>query len=246
LSASGDMAIERAGEQITGISSMATRDVLAELADAYQRRSSRPVAIESVAGVDAVRRVQDGELFDFVVLTAEAIDRLAAAGRIDPGSRLDLARSGVAIAVAASAPRPDVDSERAVRQAVLSARSIGYSTGPSGAHLVRVFERWGIAETIATRIVQAPPGVPVGALVARGDVELGFQQLSELMHLPGIVVIGPLPPEIQVVTTFAAAVCTCSTRVDAASALLCFLASPEADSAKRRHGMEPACARALA
>jgi molybdate transport system substrate-binding protein len=239
------MAIEPGGEQISGISSMATRDVLAELADVYQRRSSRPVAIVSVGGVDAVRRVQDGEPFDFVVLASDAIDRLGAAGCIDPGSRIDLARSGVAIAVAGGAPRPDVASELAVRQAVLSARSIGYSTGPSGAHLARLFERWGIAETIATRIVQAPPGVPVGTLVGRGDVELGFQQLSELMHLPGIEVIGPLPPEIQVVTLFTAAVCTRSTRAEAANALLSFLAAPEADSAKRRHGMEPAWPRAV-
>ena len=165
----------------------------------------------SVGGVDAARRVDDGEAFDFVVLAADAIEQLAAGGRVDPGSRTDLARSGVAIAVAAGAPRPDVGSESAVRDAVLRARSIGYSTGPSGAHLVRLFERWGIADAIAPRIVQAPPGVPVGTLVARGDVELGFQQLSELMHLPGIDVIGLLPPEIQVVTVFSAAVCTAST-----------------------------------
>jgi molybdate transport system substrate-binding protein len=239
------MAIDQTiDEPITGISSMATRQVLAELADVYQRQSGQRVAIVSVGGVDAVRRVQDGEPFDFVVLAADALDRLATAGRIDPGSRIDLARSGVAIAVAAGAPRPDIGNELAIRQAVLAARSIGYSTGPSGAHLARLFERWGIAETIAPRIVQPPPGVPVGTLVARGDVELGFQQLSELMHLPGIDVIGPLPPEIQVVTVFSAAVITTSTRPEAAKALLSFLTSGEAEAAKRRHGMEPACTRA--
>ena len=168
------------------------------------------MAIESVGGVAAARRVQDGEPFDIVVLAADAIDRLAAAGRVDPGSRVDLARSGVAIAVAAGAPRPGIGTEAAVRDAILAARSIGYSTGPSGSHLTRLFERWGIAETIASRIVQAPPGVPVGTLIARGEVELGFQQLSELMHLPGIDVIGALPPEIQVMTVFSAAVCTAS------------------------------------
>jgi molybdate transport system substrate-binding protein len=146
----------------------------------------------------------------------------------------------VAIAVAAGASRPGVSGESAVRDAVLRARSIGYSTGPSGAHLVRLFERWGIADVVAPRTVQAPPGVPVGALVARGDVELGFQQLSELMHLPGIDVIGLLPPEIQVITVFSAAVCTVSNRGTAAHALLAFLGSPEADAAMRRHGMEPA------
>jgi molybdate transport system substrate-binding protein len=228
------------GERITGISSMATRQVLAELADTYQLQSGQQVAIVSVGGVDAARRVQDGEPFDFVVLAADAIDRLTAAGRIDPRSRIGLARSGVAIAVAAGAPRPDIGNEPAIRQAVLAARSIGYSTGPSGAHLARLFDRWGIAETIASRIVQPPPGVPVGTLVARGDVELGFQQLSELMHLPGIDVIGSLPPEIQVVTVFSAAVCNASNCPAAAEAFLSFLASAEADPTKRRHGMEPA------
>jgi molybdate transport system substrate-binding protein len=226
--------------RITGISSMAMRHVLAELGAAYEQQSGQPVAIVSVGGVDAARRVEDGEAFDFVVLTADVIAKLAAGGRVDPGSRTDLARSAVAIAVSAGAARPDVSSESAVRDAVLRASSIGYSTGPSGAHLVRLFERWGIADVIAPRVVQASPGVPVGTLVARGDVELGFQQLSELMHLPGIDVIGLLPPEVQVETVFSAAVCSVSNCPAAAEALLSFLASPEADAAKRRHGMEPA------
>ena len=227
-------------DRLTGISSMAMRHVLTELGDAYERQSGQPVVIVSVGGVDAARRVDDGEAFDFVVLAADVIDQLAAGGRVDPGSRTDLARSAVAIAVAAGAMRPDVSSGSAVRDAVLRARSIGYSTGPSGAHLVRLFERWGIADAIAPRIVQAPPGLPAGTLVARGDVELGFQQLSELMHLPGIDVIGLLPPEIQVATVFSAAVCTVSNCPAAAEALLSFLASPQADATKRRHGMEPA------
>ncbi|WP_259461565.1 substrate-binding domain-containing protein [Paraburkholderia fungorum] len=227
-------------EQITGISSMATRQVLAELVEEYGRLSGRRVVIDSVGGVVAARRVQEGEPFDIVVLATDALDRLAAAGRIDPASRIDLVRSGVAIAVATGAPRPEIATEAALRDAILAARSIGYSTGPSGSHLGRLFERWGIAETIAPRIVQAPPGVPVGTLVARGDVELGFQQLSELMHLPGIDVIGPLPPEVQIITTFSAAICTASRQRDAPRALLSFLASPAAASAKLRHGMEPA------
>ncbi len=234
------MAIEQTiCDSIIGISSMAMRQVLAELADEFERQSKRRVAIESVGGVDAARRVQGGEAFDFVVLAADAIEALAAAGRVDRDSRIDLARSGVAIAVKAGARRPDVGSELALRHAVLGARSIGYSTGPSGAHLVRLFERWGIADLIAPRIVQAPPGVPIGMLVARGEVELGFQQLSELMHLPGIEVVGSLPPEIQAVTVFSAAVCTASSRRGATQSLLHFLASPESDAAKRRYGMEP-------
>jgi molybdate transport system substrate-binding protein len=228
-----------ADHPITGISSMATRHVLTELAEAYAQQSRQHVVVESVGGVDAARRIEAGEAFDFVVLAVDAIERLAAAGRVDPRSRSDLARSGVAIAVAVGARRPDVADERAVRQAVIDARSVAYSTGPSGAHLLHLFERWGIAEAIAPRIVQAPPGVPVGTLVARGDADLGFQQLSELMHLPGIDVVGLLPKEIQVATTFSAAVCSVSTRPEAAKALLSFLTSPEADAAKRRQGMEP-------
>lgn len=235
------MAIESdEGQRITGITSMATRHVLAELGDAYARQSGQQVDLVSVGGVDAARRVADGEPFDIVVLAADAIDRLVLAGHVDPASRTGIARSGVAIAVPAGAPRPDVGSEAAVRLAILAARSIGYSTGPSGTHLARLFARWDIAELIAPRIVQAPPGVPVGTLVASGEVELGFQQLSELLDLPGIEVLGPLPPEIQVVTLFTAGVCSASVMPEAASALLSYLASPEADAAKRRHGMDPA------
>ena len=231
---------QAAGEQLIGISSMATRQVLAELAQLYESQSKQRVAVESVGGVDAARRVQAGEPFDFVALAADVIDRLAAAGRVDPGSRIDFVRSGIAIAVAAGAPRPDVASEAAVRNAVLSARKVGYSTGPSGAYLVRLFDRWGIADVLAPRLVQAPPGTPVGTLLARGEVELGFQQLSELMHLPGIDVIGPLPREIQLMTSFPVAVCTASARPAAAMAWLSFLASTAADAAKRRNGLEPA------
>jgi molybdate transport system substrate-binding protein len=225
---------------ISGISSMAMRQVLAELGDVYERQARQPVKTLSVGGVEAARRVRDGEAFDFVVLAADAIERLAESGRVDPGSRTDLARCGIAMAVAEGAPRPDIGSEAAIRDAVLKARNIGYSTGPSGAYLIGLFERWGIADALAPRLVQASPGVPVGTLVARGDVELGFQQLSELMHLPGIDVIGPLPPEIQVATVFSAAICIASNRSAAARGFITFLASREADATKRRHGMEPA------
>src|SRR6185436_10982122 len=106
--------------------------------------------------------------------------------------------------------------------------------------LHQLFERWGIAEAIGPRLVQAPPGVPVGSLIARGDVELGFQQLSELMHVEGIDVVGLMPPGLEIVTTFSGGVCTASTRVEDARALLDFIRSPAADEAKRRHGMQPA------
>jgi molybdate transport system substrate-binding protein len=219
---------------------MATRALLGELASAYTRATGVEVAIESVGGVDAAKRVQAGEAFDVVVLAADAIDKLIAGSHVRAGSKVDLVHSGVAVAVKAGAPRPDIGSEAAVRQAVLAAPTLGYSTGPSGVQLARLFERWGIAETIAPRIVQAPPGVPVGSLVAKGEVALGFQQLSELIHLDGIEVVGQLPSAVQIVTTFSAAVCERCTQTDAARALLDFMASPATADAKRRQGMEPA------
>jgi molybdate transport system substrate-binding protein len=227
-------------EHITGISSMAMREVLTELAEAYERRSGRQVTVESVGGIDAARRVSDGEAFDFVVLASRAIEGLAAAGRVDGRTRIDLARSRIAIAIRAGASRPDVASESSIREAVLRARTVGYSTGPSGAHVARLFERWAIADAIAPRLVQAPPGVPVGSLVAKGVVELAFQQLGELMHISGVEVLGVLPQEIQEITVFSAAVCSTSHQRTAARALLSFLASPEADAPLSRHGMEPA------
>lgn len=215
---------------------MATRALLAELVAAY----ALPVAIESVGGVDAAKRVQGGETFDVVVLASDAIDKLLAGGQVLAGSKVDLVHSGVAAAVKAGAAHPDIASEEAVKRAVLAAPSLGYSTGPSGLQLAKLFERWGIAQEIAPRIVTAPPGVPVGTLVARGDVALGFQQLSELMNVQGIDVLGPLPPSIQITTTFSAGVCAASAQPEAARALLAFLASPEAARTKQRHGMEQA------
>lgn len=227
-------------KRITGISSMATRQVLRELVELYGKGRDIEVDIQSVGGVDAVKRVQAGEVFDIVVLASNAIDQLIAASRLRADSRVELARSGVAVAVRAGAPRPSVGSEETLREAVLAARSVGYSTGPSGAHLARLFERWGIADAIADRIVEAPPGVPVGTLVARGEVELGFQQLGELMHLAGIEVIGSLPDEVQIVTTFSGGIGTGSTQFDTARELLAFMASSVADGAKQRHGMTAA------
>jgi molybdate transport system substrate-binding protein len=225
--------------QITGISSMATRALLAELAADYRCRQGVEVAIESVGGVDAAKRVQAGEAFDVVVLAADAIDKLIAGGHARAGSKVDLVHSAVAVAVKAGTPHPRIDSEQAVKQAVLAAPTLGCSTGPSGVQLARLFERWGIADTIAPRIAQAKPGVPVGSLVAQGEVALGFQQLSELIGLEGVDVIGPLPSEIQIVTTFSGAVCERCSQPDAARALLDFMASPAAADAKRRHGMNP-------
>lgn len=223
------------------ISSMATRHLLAEGAALHARAGGAEVVLEAVGGVDAAKRVQAGEAFDAVVLASGAIDELLRGGHAVAGSRTDLVSSGVSVAVRAGAPRPDIGSEEALKAALLAAPTIGYSTGPSGTHLLRTFERWGVAETLRARTVQAPPGVPVGTMVADERVALGFQQLSELMGLPGIDVVGPLPPGVQILTVFSGALCaTAAAQPAAARAWLDFMASPVMAEAKRRHGMEPA------
>lgn len=219
---------------------MATRQLLAQLAHAYRQHGGVDAGFEPVGGVDAAQRVAAGEPFDVVVLAADAIDKLIAGGSVLAGSRVDLVRSKVAIAVRAGAARPGIGSEDALRRAVLAAGSVGYSTGPSGTALLALFERWGIAGEIRSRLVKAPPGVPVAELVATGTVELGFQQLSEMLGQPGIVVVGAMPAGCEIVTTFSGALCATSKQPDAVRALLAWLHSPAAAEAKRRHGMEPA------
>jgi molybdate transport system substrate-binding protein len=225
---------------LKGISSMATRQFLGELAQAWEQRAGGSVQLESVGGVDAAKRVAAGEAFDFVVLASDALDKLIAAGHVVEGSRVDLARSGVGIAVRAGAARPDIGSEEALQRAVLNAKSVGYSTGPSGTALVKLFNRWGISQQMQGRLMQAPPGVPVGSLVASGDVELGFQQLSELIHLQGIDILGPMPAAVEILTTFSAGICAASSQAGAVRGMLAFMASQDAAEPKRRNGMEPA------
>jgi len=226
-------------EALAGFSSMATKHVLADLSRDYAQKTGRRVSVISMGGVDAAARVRAGEKCDFVVLAADAIARLEAEGLVVAGSRADIARSGIAIAVAADARTPDVSNEDAVRDAVIKAKAIGFSTGPSGSHLARLFEKWGIAEAVKPRLRQAPPGVAVGDLIARGEADLGFQQLSELIHLDAIQVLGPLPPAIQATTTFAGGVCSASAHPDDTRALFAFLTSPETSACKQRHGMSP-------
>lgn len=222
------------------ISSMATKKLLGELTALYEQQNpGTSIKLESVGGVDAAKRVQAGEAFDAVILASDAIDKLIASGHALAGSRADLVRSGVAIAVKAGAQAPDISSEAAVKQAVLAAPTLGYSTGPSGVQLATLFERWGISEQVKNKLVIPPPGVPVGSLVASGEVTLGFQQLSELMHLPGIDVLGPLPEAIQIATVFSGGIAAASAQPDAVRQLLAFMASASVAQLKRENGMEP-------
>ena len=223
------------------ISSMATKKLLTDLLTQYRERYPQITAgLESVGGVDAAKRVQAGEPFDGVLLASDAIDKLIASGHVLAGSRVDIVRSGVAVAVRAGAPRPDIGSEDAVRRAVQAARTLGYSTGPSGVQLARLFERWGIADEVNAKLVTPPPGTPVGQLVASGEVDLGFQQFSELMDLPGIDVLGPLPEAIQITTIFSGGVAAASKQPDTVRELLEFLASAATTGIKQANGMDAA------
>jgi molybdate transport system substrate-binding protein len=222
---------------LTAISSMATRQLLAELARVNVESGGMPVALESVGGVDAAKRVAAGEMFDLVFLASDALAKLIAGGHVLQDSRVDLVRSQVAVAVKAGMAAPAITSAAEVRNAVLQAVSIGYSTGPSGTALLALFERWGITAEIKNKLRQAPAGVPVAAMVARGEVELGFQQRSEMIDAPGINVIGDLPTEIAIETIFSGGVCAASTRVAEARALLAAFAAPAHAGIKTKHGM---------
>lgn len=226
--------------KIHGIGSMATRLVLAELADMYTRETGIEVMAEAIGGLDVERRIIAGEAFDFVALAAATLERLASEGHVTLAGSVDVAHSGMAIAVPAGEPHPDIRDEQAVRAAVMAARGVGYSTGPSGKYFLGLVERWQLGDRIG--LVNAPPGVPVASLLARGEASLGFQQMSELIDMPGIEIVGTMPPDIQLITVFRAAVCTASRHPAETRALLAWIASPQTAAVKRRYGMEPGSA----
>jgi molybdate transport system substrate-binding protein len=222
--------------RLVGLSSMATRHILADLAGDYEASHGTRVEIRSLGGVEAAKLVRAGEATDVVILASKVMASLEAEGHLAKGGTKDFARSEIGLAVRVGLAPPSVADEQAVRQAMGDARKICYSTGPSGDHLKALCEKWAIP---LARTLVAPSGVPVATLVAKGDADLGFQQLSELIGQPGIEV-GRLPSEIQAVTVFLAGISINSRDPEAARALIAYLASVETDGAKRRHGMQPA------
>jgi molybdate transport system substrate-binding protein len=216
---------------------MATRHILADLARDYEASHGTHVEICAMGGVEAAKLARAGEAGDIVALASKVMGALEAEGHVAKGETRDFARSEIGIAVRAGLAPPSVADGQAVRQAIVSARKICYSTGPSGDHLKALCEKWGVP--LAHALV-APPGVPVATLVADGEADLGFQQLSELIGQPGIEIAGPLPPEIQAVTVFSAGLSSKSQNPESARALVAYLASPETGGAKRRYGMAPA------
>jgi molybdate transport system substrate-binding protein len=225
---------------LRGISSMATQALLAELSRVCLQQTGLEMRFESVGGVDAAERVQAGEVFDLVVLAEEATARLAREGHLVPASFGVLAQSSVAIAVPTGATRPDVSSEAALRRTVLSAERIAYSTGPSGTAVLKQLDRWGLMQALAGKLVQSKSGVPVAALLASGQADLGFQQFSELHGQPGVELIGGMPPGMEIVTRFVGAVGARSEQQEAARAALAFMVSPERADIVQGQGMATA------
>ena len=231
-------------EQITVMSSGALSAALRELAPAFERASGSTLTIVSggsVAGAtDSIPdRLQRGERADVVLMAAAGIDDLMKAGRVVAGSRVDLARSSIGIAVRAGAPRPDISSVDALRRALLQAASVAYSSSVSGVYVsTELFERLGIAGEMRAKSRRVE-SEPVAAVVARGEAEIGFQQISELRPVSGVEVVGPLPAEVQRVTVFSAGAGAGSANPTGGRALMAFLASPAAAVAIARSGMDP-------
>ena len=234
-----DSAILPPYQPLRCISSMATRQWLAALCERWTRDGGGAVELESVGGVDAANRIAAGEDFDVAVLAADALDRLAAAGHVGPLT--GLAVSQVAIAAPAGLA-PPVATVAELRRTLGACRAIGYSTGPSGKALLALLARWDLLDALRERLVQAPPGVPVGELLARGTVDLGFPQHSELIHCQGIALLGPMPPGAEIPTLFAGATCQASARASRAAALVAYLAGASGADVIRAEGMEPALA----
>ena len=189
---------------------------------------------------DAVpTRIQRGEPIDVVIMVGYALSDLIKEGKVIADSRVDLARSSIGVAVRAGTAKPDISSVDALRRALLAAKSIAYSDSASGVYVsTELFKRLGIANQVADKS-RMIPAEPVGAVVARGEAEIGFQQMSELKPIAGIDLVGPLPPELQKITIFSAGIVVGAREPDAARALIAFLASPTAAAAIRESGMEP-------
>lgn len=226
-------------ERLSIISSMATRQILQDAMAARHRDNAALVDVVSVGGVEAARRVRAGEAFDLVILAADALQPLAGDGFVHGNTIVEFARSATAMAVPEGAAGARSCDEAGVRALVARSKRIGLSTGPSGASMARMLNAWGMLDQAERRIVQAPAGVPVARLLARGQADVGFQQLSELLGEPGISIVGVLPPEVQPLTIFAMGLGRGGVNAPEATALLRYLASDSVAACKRRFGMEP-------
>jgi molybdate transport system substrate-binding protein len=217
----------------------AVKEPFLELVASFEKSSGHRVTAVWSGTAGVTKRISGGEVVDVVIVGAANIDQLIQEGKLVAGSRVDFAKSGVGIAVRGGLPKPDISSADAVKKAVLEAKSVAYSSGPSGLYIAELFKRMGIAEQVQDKLKLPPSNVLVGEVLARGEADLGFQQVSDLLHVKGIVYVGPLPAEIQNITVYAAGLHTAAPESEAAKALVKFLTAPEARPVITKAGMDP-------
>ena len=225
--------------EITVMSSVAIKDAYLELVPAFEKATGHKVVTLWVPTVEMMMRLKTDEQVDLVLMAVSNVEELTRLGKLAAGTRVDVVKSGIGVAIRKGAPKPDIGSAAGLKSTLLAAKSISYSTGPSGVYLVGLFERMGIADAIKPKIKQVQ-GVPVAELVARGEVEIGFQQISEILPVEGAELAGPLPAEVQSITTFAAALRPGARQAEAAQAWVQFLTAPAAAAVIRKHGLQPA------
>jgi molybdate transport system substrate-binding protein len=225
--------------EIKVLSTQAAEQAYRELVPQFEKTSGHKVSTIFTGTLDLQKRIAAGESYDLIIMAGPAIDDFIKTGKIVPGSRVDLAKSGVGVAVRAGAPKPDISSTEALKKTVIAAKSIGYSTGPSGVYIVGLFQRMGIADAVKPKLKQTPTGVFVGSIVASGEAEIGFQQVSEFLHFPGVDYVGPLPADIQETTVFSSGLEVGAKEADAAKAWVKFLTAPAAAPVYKKMGLEP-------
>jgi molybdate transport system substrate-binding protein len=225
--------------EITVLSTQATEQAYRELVPQFEQATGDTVKTTFTGTLDAKKRIAAGEPFDLLIMASPDIDAFMTLGTLVKGSRVDLAKSGVGVGIKAGAPKPDISTTEAFKNALLAAKSIGYSTGPSGVYVKGLFERLGIADEVKPRLKQTPTGVFVGTIIANGDVEIGIQQVSEMSHFAGVDFVGALPADIQKMTIFSSGIAARSQHEEAARALVKFITAPEAAAAYKKSGMEP-------
>jgi len=229
-----------ANATIEVLSTQAPQQACRELATQFEGATGHKVKTDFTGTLNVQKRLAAGESFDLIIMARAAVDEQIRLGRVVAGSRVDLAKSGVGVADRKGAPRPDIGSVESFRKTLLAAKSIGYSTGPSGDYMSGLFERLGVARAIEGKLRRTPSGVFVGTLIESGEAEIGFQQTSELLHFRGIDYVGPLPDALQHLTVFSTGIHVGATHADAARALVEFLTAPAAAPVIRKHGLEPA------